>query len=194
MRAATVGTIRASRGRVLLALAACLLAGCAPSRALRAPVDVPQGGQVLLQVPFFPDDADQCGPSALASVLGYWGKPAAPARLRQEIYRARLKGSLTVDLLLAAESRGLSAEMANGSLARVKKELDAGHPLIAFVNVGYRFYPVGHYLVITGYDDRRQSLFAHSGMKRDQRISYRKFDKQWERTERWALLILPPQP
>lgn len=191
MRAAIAGTVRAHRGRILAALGACLLAGCSPSRALRAPAGLPQGGEVRLKVPFFPDDTDQCGPSALASVLEYWGKPEAPASLRREIYRARLKGSLTVDLLLAAESRGLSAEMANGSLARVKKELDAGHPLIAFVNVGTRFYPVGHYLVITGYDEGRRSLFAHSGMRRDQRISYRKFDKQWERTERWTLLVLP---
>jgi ABC-type bacteriocin/lantibiotic exporter with double-glycine peptidase domain len=153
----------------------------------------PQGKQVLLKVPFFPDNTDQCGPSALASVLEYWGKPVAPARLKQEIYRANLKGSLTVDLMLAAESRGLSAEMANGSLLRVKKELDAGHPLIAFINVGNGLYPIGHYLVITGYDDRRQCIIAHSGLKRDQRISYRKFDRQWEKTERWALLILPPQ-
>ena len=176
-----------------LALAACLLAACAPCPC-RAPKQAPQGSQVLLKVPFFPDNTDQCGPSALASVLGYWGKPAAPAQLRQELYQARLKGSLTVDLLLAAESRGLSAEMANGSLARVKRELDAGRPLIAFVNAGYLFYPVGHYLVITGYDDLQECIFAHSGTNRDERISYRKFDKQWERTARWALLIQPPRP
>ncbi|MDO8803103.1 MAG: C39 family peptidase [Elusimicrobiota bacterium] len=188
------GMSRALCGRAVLVLAACLLSGCAASRFPLAPADVMQGRQVLLKVPFFPDNTDQCGPSALASVLGYWEKPETPARLREEIYRAHLKGSLTIDLLLAAGSRGLSAEMINGSLARVKAELDAGRPLIAFVNSGFRFYPVGHYLVITGYDDRRKCIFAHSGTKRDQRISYRKFDKQWEKTERWALLILPPQP
>ena len=177
----------------VLALAACLLAGCGAPRAAPAPALIPKDGQVLLMVPFFPDDTDQCGPSALASVLGYWGKPAAPARLRAEIYRSSLKGSLTVDLLLAAESRGLTAEMANGTLAGVKKELDAGRPVIAFVDVGYSFYPIGHYLVITGYDERRRCLFAHSGIQRDQSISYGKFDKQWKRTERWALLIRPAQ-
>jgi hypothetical protein len=124
-------------------------------------------------------------------VLGYWGKPAEPEILKKEIYRAKLKGSLTVDLLLAAENRGLGAEMIEGGLDRVKSELEAGHPVIAFVNTGFSFYPVGHYLVLTGYDDRRQCFFAHSGLKRDQEISYRKFDKQWEKTERWALLILP---
>ena len=177
------------RAVAILTLAACLLSGCVSPRALRTPED----RQVRLVVPFFPDDTDQCGPSALASVLGYWGKPSTPGELRQEIYRAHLKGSLTVDLLLAAESRGLSAEMADGGLVQVKKELEEGHPVIAFVNVGLRVYPIGHYMVITGYDDGRQVLFAHSGMKRDKKISYGKFDKQWEKTRRWTLLILPAQ-
>lgn len=183
--------VRAFRARAGLVLAACLLFGCAPSRVALAPVKDREEKQVRLNIPFFPDDSDQCGPSALASVLEYWGKPAAPAVLRREIYQARLKGSLTVDLLLAAEDRGLSAEMLDGSLVRVKAELDDGHPVIAFVDAGFSFYPAGHYLVITGYDDRRQRILAHSGMKRDQGISYRKFDKQWKKTERWALLILP---
>lgn len=172
----------------VVALAVFLLSGCAAPRGSRAP----EGRRVRLDVPFFPDDTDQCGPSALASVLGYWGKPELPGKLREEIYRANLKGSLTVDLLLAAESRGLSAEMADGGLVRVKKELEEGHPVIAFVNVGLRAYPIGHYLVVTGYDDGRQVLFAHSGMKRDQKISYAKFDGQWEKTKRWTLLIVPP--
>lgn len=182
---------RSVRQRVMLVLAACLLSGCAQSRVSLAP-DPGHDRQVRLSLPFYPDNTDQCGPSALASVLAYWGRPAEPESLRKEIYRESLKGSLTVDLLLAAESRGLSAEMLEGGLDRVKSELEAGHPVIAFVNTGFSFYPVGHYMVLTGYDDRRRSVFAHSGLKRDQEISYRKFNRQWEKTERWALLILPP--
>jgi ABC-type bacteriocin/lantibiotic exporter with double-glycine peptidase domain len=191
---AAVGNGWSARRSILLGLAVCLFSGCALFRvSLEQDKDTKdiKGKQVRLNIPFYPDATDQCGPSALASVLGYWGKPAAPERLRSEIYQARLKGSLTIDLLLAAESRGLSAEMLNGSLDRVKTELDNGHPLIAFVNEGYSFYPIGHYLVLTGYDDRRQCVFAHSGTRRDQEISYRKFEKQWKKTERWALLILP---
>ena len=149
----------------LQVLAACLLAGCSLNKVSLEPQ---------------------------ASVLAYWGRPAAPEKLRSEIYRARLKGSLTLDLLLAAESRGLSAEMVEGGLHRVRAELDAGRPLIAFVNAGFSFYPVGHYLVITGYDDRRRCILAHSGLKRNQRIPYGKFERQWEKNGQWALLILPP--
>lgn len=177
--------------RSALVLTCCLLSGCVSSRVLADP-GAGQVSGVRLTLPFFPDNTDQCGPSALASVLDYWGVPVEPEGLRKEIYRENLKGSLTVDLLLAAESRGLSAEMLDGGLDRLKRELAAGHPVIAFVNEGFSFYPAGHYLVLTGYDDRRRSVFAHSGLKRDLEIPYRKFDKQWEKMERWALLILPP--
>ena len=172
---------------VVFVLAVGLLTGCAAPGTPRAS----GGRRVQLAVPFFPDGTDQCGPSVMASVLEYWGKPASPAELRKEIYRAQLKGSLTVDLLLAAQERGLTADLGDGSLIQVKRELDAGRPVIAFLNVGFRAYPIGHYLVITGYDDARQVLFTHSGLKRDRKITYRNFDRAWERTERWSLLIQP---
>lgn len=174
------------------ALAGLLLAGCAPAAVSPGPHSGRGDTAVRLAVPFFPDDSDQCGPSALAGVLAYWGSSASPASLRREIYRARLKGALTIDLLLAAQSRGFSAEMAEGGLERVRTELDAGRPVIAFVDVGVTVLALGHYVVITGYDDGRRQFFAHSGMKRDKVIPYDKFEKQWKAAGQWALLIQPP--
>lgn len=179
-------------GRLTLAvLAGALLAGCAAAPVRTRPDGSPLDTLVRLSVPFFPDDSDQCGPSALAGVLTYWGKPVSPAELRGEIYRSRLKGALTIDLLLAAQDRGFSAEMAEGGLESVRLELDAGRPVIAFVDVGVTLLPIGHYLVITGYDDARRRLFAHSGMNRDQEIPYERFRRQWKAAGRWALLIRP---
>jgi ABC-type bacteriocin/lantibiotic exporter with double-glycine peptidase domain len=165
--------------------------GCA-APGMGRPLPPPaEQGRVQLDVPFFPDDTDQCGPSALASVLGFWGRKAEPVRIKEEIYRAELKGSLPVDLLLAAQAHGMTAEMPDETLDSLKKELDAGHPVIAFVNQGYRFLPIGHYLVVTGYDDRRGEIFAHSGTKKNDPVPYGKFLRQWDRTDRWTLLILP---
>ncbi|MGH7220236.1 MAG: hypothetical protein ACREI1_07895, partial [Nitrospiraceae bacterium] len=64
-------------------------------------------GQVVhVVVPFFPDGTEQCGPATLASVLTYWGIPSEPAVLKVEIYRPQLRGTLPMDLLLAAQARG----------------------------------------------------------------------------------------
>jgi ABC-type bacteriocin/lantibiotic exporter with double-glycine peptidase domain len=170
---------------------ACLISGCAQPDIRRPFLPVSEQKPVLLKVPFFSDHTDQCGPSALASVLGFWGKKAEPGQLKEAVYLAKLKGTLPVDLVLAAQACGMSAKMLDGGMPQLKNELDAGHPLIAFVNLGYRFIPIGHYLVVTGYDDRRQTIYAHSGMKKNGPVSYKTFSKQWERTGRWALLILP---
>lgn len=173
------------------ARAPCLLNGCAGAARLSAPSPF-EAKRVLLDVPFFPNRGNQCGPSALASVLSFWGDPTAPSRLKEEIYLPHLKGSLPVDLLLAARAHGMSAEMSSGSLPQVKKELDDGHPVVAFVNLGYRFIPVGHYVVITGYDDSEQGVYVHTGAKRNAFMPYRRFLRQWDKTERWTLLVRPP--
>jgi ABC-type bacteriocin/lantibiotic exporter with double-glycine peptidase domain len=142
-------------------------------------------------VPFFPDNTDQCGPSVLASVLNFWKTPAEPGALKNEIYRGNLKGSLPIDLLLAAQAHGMSAEILDQGLPQLKRELDAGHPLIVFVNQGFEFLPIGHYMVVTGYDDGRREIYAHSGTHRNGPVPYGKFLKQWVRTDQWTLLILP---
>ncbi|MDD5303097.1 MAG: C39 family peptidase [Elusimicrobia bacterium] len=144
---------------------------------------------VLLGVPFFPDKTDQCGPSALASVLAFWGKPAEPKDLKTEIYVEKIGGSLPMDLLIAARAHGLAAEMSSGSLDGIKANLDAGRPVIAFVNMGWRFLPIGHFLVVTGYDEARRGVYAHTGVRKDAFVPYRQFLKQWDRTGRWALVV-----
>ena len=132
-------------GRPALAvLAGVLLAGCAALPVPTRPDGSPLDTVVRLTVPFFPDDSDQCGPSALA-----------------------------------------------GGLDSIRLELDSGRPVIAFVDAGIALLPVGHYIVITGYDDRRRRLFAHSGMKRDLGITYDKFKREWKAAGQWALLIRP---
>jgi len=146
---------------------------------------------VHVVVPFFPDDTDQCGPATLASLLTYWGVPTTPPALKEEIYLPRLGGTLPIDLLLAAQARGLKAEFYSGSLDNVRAELEAGHPLVAFLNLGYAVFPQGHYVVITGFDDQRRGLYVHSGLEQDVFLPYERFLRSWEKTGRWTLLILP---
>jgi ABC-type bacteriocin/lantibiotic exporter with double-glycine peptidase domain len=173
---------------------AWLLFGCAGQLELASPESPDDAhGHRLTAVPFFPDDTDQCGPATLASVLTYWGVPTDPPTLKKHIYSSRLRGSLPFDLQLTAQALGLKAEGYKGSLENVRSELDAGHPLVAFLNLGFGPFPQGHYVVITGYDDRRQGVYVHSGLERDEFVSYRSFLRSWEKTGRWTLRVLPPE-
>jgi hypothetical protein len=149
------------------------------------------GRIVRVVVPFFPDGTDQCGPATLASVLMYWGIPSEPAVLKAEIYRPQLGGTLPIDFLMAAEARGLQAEVSSGTLERLKAELDAHHPVVALLNLGWVVFPQGHYVVITGYDERQQGVYMHSGLARDLFVPYTQFFSNWGKTGRWMLLLQP---
>jgi peptidase C39-like protein len=197
-------------GRVVVGLGAglgiVLLVGCAGS--LREPVAFNAVGSAAsdhgslapadsshqhVAVPFFPDDTDQCGPATLASVLTYWGIQTDPRTLKEEIYLPKLKGTLPLDLLLAAQARGFKAEIYQGSLDDLKSELKEGRPLVALLDLGFAIFPQGHYVVVTGYDDQRQGVYVHSSMEKDVLIPYERFLRSWDKTGRWTLLATPSE-
>jgi ABC-type bacteriocin/lantibiotic exporter with double-glycine peptidase domain len=145
------------------------------------------GASVLLQVPFFPDKTDQCGPATLAGMLNFWGKQTDPKELRGEMYSDQLKGTLPMDLVSTAEKRGLEVTMVAGQIPQIQEELRAGRPVLAMLNRGYTIMPIDHYVLVTGYDEDRAGFFMHSGGKANQFISYRKFENQWKKTDHWAM-------
>jgi ABC-type bacteriocin/lantibiotic exporter with double-glycine peptidase domain len=173
-------------GLITVLIIGALLFGCAGTS-----IQPPGEGPDVLAVPFFPDDTDQCGPATLASVLTFWGVPTEPQRLRQEIYLPKLRGTLPIDVVAAVRARGLQAKTYSGSLDNLKAEVAAGHPVVAFLNLGTKLIPQGHYVVVTGFDDRREGLYLHSGLERNTFVSYDRFLKNWEKTGRWSLLVLP---
>jgi hypothetical protein len=176
--------------RTLILIAAVSLAGCALApRSPSAPAP-DELGVLRLDVPLFPDRSDRSGPAALAGVLGFWGNEVTVAALKKEIRRASLKDSPLLDLVLTAQDYGMSARLLDGGLPQLKKELDAGHPVVAFVDRG-ALVPVERYLVVTGYDARRNGVYVNSDAGKNAFMAEELFERQWERTERWALLILP---
>ncbi|MGH7230607.1 MAG: C39 family peptidase [Nitrospiraceae bacterium] len=168
-----------------------ILSGCAGVPAIHSAESPRAKAHQLDAVPFYPDETDQCGPATLASVLTFWGHGTTPQDLKDEVYVKGLRGSLPIDLLHAAQKRGLEAEFRHGDLDDFKREIDAGHPVVALLNLGYPFFPIGHYVVVTGYDDRRQGLFVHSGLQENRFYPYDRFLRQWEKAGRGVLLVFP---
>ncbi|MBI3809286.1 MAG: peptidase C39 family protein [Nitrospirae bacterium] len=173
-----------------------MILGCAGPPLVDRATAVPAQSEASARrvtVPFFPDDTDQCGPAVLASVLTYWGIQTDPVALKEEIYLPRLKGTLPLDLLLAAQARGLAAEIYRGSLNDLKAQLAAGHPLVALLDLGFAIFPQGHYVVVTGYDDQRQGVYVHSSLDKDVFVPYERFLPSWDKTGRWTLLVTPSE-
>lgn len=177
-------------GARLASAALLLLSGCAAPHDTGPRKGGKEGPQ--LTVPFFADRRDQWGPAALASVLSFWGRPTEPEELRREIHFPKQRGSTALDLRNAAAARGFSAEMSDGSLAMLRQELDAGRPVLVFVNDGVRIWPDEHFMVVTGYNDWLGGVYAHWGPHKYRFLRYKKFDKTWEKTGRWLLVVSAP--
>jgi hypothetical protein len=172
---------------------AILLAGCAALSTERG--DGTTGaasGALIDDVPFFPQEKHLCGPSSLAAVLSYYGLPLNQRDIADEVYLPDLKGTLPVDMLLYAKGRGFNATYYSGGMDDLKEQLSLGRPVILFLNLGYGFVPVGHYIVAIGYDASAGHVIAHSGRKRVRSFSYRRLERIWGRTNFATLLILPP--
>ncbi len=175
------------RGCVLAVMLLAGVSACAPRNSL---LKSPEHDD-RVSVPFFSNTSDQCGPSSLASVLNYWGEKTTPEELKAEVYLPRLRGTLPMDLLPALEKRGIKGEVIAGSFEDIKTEIQQQRPVIAYLNFGTRKHPIGHFLVVTGYDENRRGLYVHSGPAKDKFATFRRFDRGWKDTDRWMLIAKP---
>ena len=142
-------------------------------------------------VPFYPQKEYQCGPASLAAVLNYLGQAVLPEEIAEAMYLPRLKGSLNMDLLRYATAQGFDARIQEGSLEYLQNHLAHQQPVIAFLNRGFTFFPIGHFLVVVGLDPDQQAVIAHSGTEKDKRIPFKTFLAEWKKTQYWSLIITP---
>ncbi len=148
-------------------------------------------GHLTTGVPFIAQEALQCGPAALAMVLQYYGARVDQDEIAREIYLPSVRGTLNLDLEFYARRRGFQARAFQGTLDRVKDELRRGRPLIVFQDLGLPGYPVPHFAVLLGYDDRAGVVVLHSGTTPYRVASYAEFEATWARRRGWTLLITP---
>ena len=157
---------------------------------LSLPVDAPDG-LLLDEVPFFPQETYQCGPSSLAMALAWTGLEVSPHDLAADVYTSSLQGSLQPSLITAARQYGKIAYPVNGA-RELLEELNAGHPVIVLQNLGLNWFPKYHYAVVIGYENGGRIIILHSGKKAAEHLSGRVFQNTWARADYWGLLVLPP--
>ena len=167
----------------------CARQGLIPHEKGRA--EDPENRYYISDVPFFPQSEYECGPAALASVLNYYGYEVRPDEIAKAIYRKRLRGTLSMDLLLFAQGMGVFVRAYRGDLTGVKDQISKDHPLIVFQDVGYPLLPIRHFSVVIGYDETKGILILHSGKQANKAIPYKGFLRSWAKMDNWTLLILP---
>lgn len=183
------------RAGIFFFACAILLPGCATPQfdALRAqfPAELPRHIE-LDHVPYYAQEAHQCGPAALAMAFGAAGTAIEPQQLENEVYLPDKLGSLQIEMLAATRSHGLLAYELEPQLNALLAEIAAGHPAVVLQNLGLSWYPVWHYAVAIGYDIDRGELILRSGPERRQALPLKTFEHTWARSHYWAMLALPP--
>lgn len=143
-----------------------------------------------LTVPFIPQtQAGYCGVVALTMILNYWNDPVEQNELIERVYLPSLKGTLSVDLVEYAKTRGFNAELYFGNLQDIKDKIRLGYPLIAILS--NKTNSVGHYIVLVGYNDKNQSVLVHKEKSPYEEISYEKFLALWKNTDNLTVFISP---
>jgi hypothetical protein len=183
------------RWGLLIFILALLLSGCATPQlsALRAqpPADLPPAAEVRL-VPFFPQDAYQCGPAALAMVAQFAGVRVTPDELKPQVYLPDRQGSLQIEMLAATRRQGLVALTLRPQLSDLLQQVAAGQPVVVLQNLSLPIAPLWHYAVVIAYDLPSQTVWLHSGLNERMEMPLATFERTWARGGHWALLALAP--
>jgi hypothetical protein len=170
-----------------LALAA-LLGACAGTVRVGVPVDSAE----LADTPFFPQDAGECGPAALATVLTAGGVAVTPDELAPLLYLPGRAGSLQAEVVAVARRHGRVPVELPPRLDELLLTVAGGTPVLVLQNLGLAPRPQWHYAVVIGFDTRDDTLILRSGTQRRRVQSAAAFDRSWALARRWALAVVPP--
>jgi tetratricopeptide (TPR) repeat protein len=145
----------------------------------------------LTATPFYPQQQYQCGPAALATVLGAHAVTVAPDELVDAVYVPALQGSLPEEITATARRYQMLAYPLPASLEALLYEVAHGNPVLVMQNLGTRWFQNWHFAVVIGFNLEDREIILRSGTTRRWRTTLATFERTWSRSNYWALVILP---
>lgn len=145
----------------------------------------------LTDTPFYPQTQYQCGPAALATLLQTHGVKTTPEKLSRQVYIPERKGSLQIEMTVAARRHEMLPYQLEPRLIDLFTEIAAGNPVLVLQNLAFEWYPKWHYAVVIGYDTDSHEIILRSGTTRRWITPFKVFERTWKRADFWALVIVP---
>jgi hypothetical protein len=170
-----------------LSLAALFFTGCLSFGPQPQSFTSPMDSRLIAAVPFIPDDSSHCGPSTLAAVLSYHGRPTTKEEVAVDVQREDLRGSLGPDLMLWAREHGAITTFSALKPEQLVEQINKQKPVIALLDTGFGAVHRGHFVVIVGYGP--DGVVANSGLIQQQLIPWSGFLTDWFRMGNFAILI-----
>jgi len=148
-------------------------------------------GLILDNTPFFPQEEYQCGPAALATLLGASGVAVHPDELVPQTYLPGRRGSLQLELIAASRLHGRIPYVINPQIKALVGELKAGRPVLVLQNLGLNILPAYHYAVVVGVLPEGK-IVLRSGREQNLVMDVDRFLATWRRTDSWGIIALKP--
>jgi hypothetical protein len=176
-----------------------LIPSATPS-ATTLPTDIPEK-VILTGITHEYQNFNNCGPANLSMALSYWGWQGD-----QTITRAFLRPNLEIDdknvmpeemvQFVETQTHLKAISLVGGTNLRVKELIAAGFPVL--IEAGHHpadDWWMGHYVVISGYDDQEQVFISQDSLiSPDLPIPYDELEQKWWRDfNRIYIVIYPPE-
>lgn len=174
------------------ALAATVFLSACAQLPQRSPLDPSGPALELTDTPFYPQDAYQCGPAALATILGASQVAVSPDELTPQLYLPGRRGSLQAELISAARRYGRVPYRLAPRWSAVEESLGEGRPVLVLQNLGLSWLPRWHYAVVIGVDPQADRVLLRSGTEERLRMRARHFQHSWRGGDFWALVVAAP--
>jgi len=159
---------------------------CAPTPVVVQKPSTLPFSYIIDKVPQFYHDTTECGPTALAMVLNYYGVKKKKEELRDDLrWDPKLGVSPQKMLSFPFKKYGFKIDfIKEGSIEKVMEYITQNNPVIVrqWINYDAKLKgDAGHWRVVIGYDHEKQRIYMRDPSRRgSSSISYKQFLDLWD--------------
>ncbi len=139
---------------------------------------------------------NNCGPATITMNMSYFGRPETQVEAAQFLKPNRDDKNVSPEELAAyARTTGLEAIVRQGgTVDQIKSFLSNNLLVLAETWLVYDGDGLGHYRLITGYDDSTGQFTTLDSLNGpDFKVSYEQFDTDWRVFNRLYIIVYPPE-